>query len=223
MSYAFMNVQDNRIMCAIWKYYKDISNDIQKKNNNYDNYDLYRLLSYSLIQISEQVEKLSLELISKIDSSLIKGILGIKDLLMNGLSSINESSLYITIKNSLPKLMEELNKYGYYDLVESMLHKPVLVEIDRPIGYDHNGIIYELNYGYTKRLVSPDGDYLDAYIIDDDFYSSSYFGEVIAIVHRKNDIEDKLIVGKKGQTISKEDLLKKINFQKKYFDIELIM
>ena len=218
-----MNVQDNRIMCAIWKYYKDISNDIQKKNNNYDNYDLYRLLSYSLIQISEQVEKLSLELISKIDSSLIKGILGIKDLLMNGLSSINESSLYITIKNSLPKLMEELNKYGYYDLVESMLHKPVLVEIDRPIGYDHNGIIYELNYGYTKRLVSPDGDYLDAYIIDDDFYSSSYFGEVIAIVHRKNDIEDKLIVGKKGQTISKEDLLKKINFQKKYFDIELIM
>ena len=218
-----MNVQDNRIMCAIWKYYKDISNDIQKKNNNYDNYDLYRLLSYSLIQISEQVEKLSLELISKIDSSLIKGILGIKDLLMNGLSSINESSLYITIKNSLPKLMEELNKYGYYDLVESMLHKPVLVEIDRPIGYDHNGIIYELNYGYTKRLVSPDGDYLDAYIIDDDFYSSSYFGEVIAIVHRKNDIEDKLIVGKKGQTISKEDLLKKINFQEKYFDIELIM
>lgn len=218
-----MNVQDNRIMCAIWKYYKDISNDIQKKNNNYDNYDLYRLLSYSLIQISEQVEKLSLELISKIDSSLIKGILGIKDLLMNGLSSINESSLYITIKNSLSKLMEELNKYGYYDLVESMLHKPVLVEIDRPIGYDHNGIIYELNYGYTKRLVSPDGDYLDAYIIDDDLYSSSYFGEVIAIVHRKNDIEDKLIVGKKGQTISKEDLLKKINFQEKYFDIELIM
>ena len=218
-----MNVQDNRIMCAIWKYYKDISNDIQKNNNNYDNYDLYRLLSYSLIQISEQVEKLSLELISKIDSSLIKGILGIKDLLMNGLSSINESSLYITIKNSLPKLMEELNKYGYYDLVESMLHKPVLVEIDRPIGYDHNGIIYELNYGYTKRLVSPDGDYLDAYIIDDDFYSSSYFGEVIAIVHRKNDIEDKLIVGKKGQTISKEDLLKKINIQEKYFDIELIM
>ena len=142
---------------------------------------------------------------------------------MNGLSSINESSLYITIKNSLPKLMEELNKYGYYDLVESMLHKPVLVEIDRPIGYDHNGIIYELNYGYTKRLVSPDGDYLDAYIIDDDFYSSSYFCEVIAIVHRKNDIEDKLIVGKKGQTISKEDLLKKINFQEKYFDIELIM
>lgn len=218
-----MNVQDNRIMCAIWKYYKDISNDIQKKNNNYDKYDLYRLLSYSLIQISEQVEKLSLELISKIDSSLIKGILGIKDLLMNGLSSINESSLYITINTSLPKLMEELNKYGYYDLVESMLHKPVLVEIDRPIGYDHNGIIYELNYGYTKRLVSPDGDYLDAYIIDDDLNSSSYFGEVIAIVHRKNDIEDKLIVGKKGQTISKEDLLKKINFQEKYFDIELIM
>lgn len=45
----------------------------------------------------------------------------------------------------------------------------VSVVIDRPIGAHHPEdptFVYELNYGYVPGTVAPDGEPLDAYVID---------------------------------------------------------
>ncbi|MFZ1656775.1 MAG: inorganic pyrophosphatase, partial [Lactococcus raffinolactis] len=36
------------------------------------------------------------------------------------------------------------------------------VTIDRPIGYDHEGTIYPINYGYVAGVMGGDGEEQDA-------------------------------------------------------------
>lgn len=75
----------------------------------------------------------------------------------------------------------------------------VTVIVDRPIGYkDFYGNVYRLNYGYVEGITAGDGEAQDAYIIyDKDEPLEIFKGEVMAVVVRKNDIEDKWVVGKR--------------------------
>ena len=42
----------------------------------------------------------------------------------------------------------------------------VVVTVDRPIGYNHKGSIYTVNYGYVSGVIGGDGHWQDAYILD---------------------------------------------------------
>ena len=46
-----------------------------------------------------------------------------------------------------------------------MAKKNLTVIIDRPIGYDHDGTIYPINYGYVAGIMGGDGEEQDAYIL----------------------------------------------------------
>ena len=46
---------------------------------------------------------------------------------------------------------------------------------------------------------------------------------MIAIIHRKDDIEDKWVVAPEGKTFSSEEIMKAVSFTEKYFDSEIIM
>ena len=48
-------------------------------------------------------------------------------------------------------------------------------------------------------------------------------GEIIAIVYRKDDIEEKWVVVPDGVTFSKEEIRRQIHFQEQYFDSEIVM
>ena len=112
---------------------------------------------------------------------------------------------------------------GYYYKTKQLLGKVVEVFIDRPIGYTYKGINYELNYGYIKELFAPDYEYQDAYIIDiNEPIKTSCVGKVIAIIHRKDDIEDKLVVAANEKDYSIEQIKELTNFQEQFFDIEII-
>lgn len=110
-------------------------------------------------------------------------------------------------------------------MLKKYLNKIVKVKIDRPINSRHPkcDLVYALNYGYIEKTISGDGEGIDAYILGETKPLNEFVGKVIAIVHRKNDIEDKLIVANKNKTFTKEEILKAINFQEKYFDIEIIL
>ena len=107
-----------------------------------------------------------------------------------------------------------------------MIGKIVTVTVDRKKGTyhpKHKEIYYAINYGYIEGIIAPDGEEQDAYILGVEEPIESFTGEIIAIIHRKNDIEDKWIVAPKGMKFTIREIEKQVQFQEKYFDYEVLM
>lgn len=103
------------------------------------------------------------------------------------------------------------------------MRKKVKVIIDRPKGYiDSYGNKYPLNYGYVPGIIAGDGEEQDAYVLGIYDPIEEFTGEVIAIIHRKNDVEDKWVVSNK-KNISKKEIEEATYFLEKYFDSEIEM
>lgn len=105
-----------------------------------------------------------------------------------------------------------------------MLGKRVKVIVDRPMGSAHPeypDLIYPVNYGFIEGMLAPDKEEQDAYILGVNTPLSSFEGAVIAVIHRKNDVEDKLVVAPDGVHFCKEEIRRLTDFQEKYFDIEI--
>lgn len=106
-----------------------------------------------------------------------------------------------------------------------MIGKIVTVKIDRPLGSahpEHPDLIYPINYGYIENIIAPDGEEQDAYVLGVNIPVSSFEGRIIAIIHRKNDVEDKWVVAPENALFTKEEIQNLTHFQEKYFDIEII-
>lgn len=103
------------------------------------------------------------------------------------------------------------------------LGKFVKVKIDRPLGSRHPNYhyVYPINYGYIEGTISGDGEELDAYILGEDKALEEFSGRVIAIIHRTNDNDDKLVVAKDGQHYSNEQIKTLTHFQEKWFKSEI--
>ena len=113
----------------------------------------------------------------------------------------------------------------YLDTLKTLLGKEVLVIVDRPYGSvhpKHPNIHYSVNYGYIELMKAPDGEYQDAYILGINEPLESYKGIVIAIIHRTNDVEDKLVVAPKGMTFTDDEILSSVNFQEQYFESVIV-
>ena len=107
-----------------------------------------------------------------------------------------------------------------------MIGKVVKVVVDRPIGThhpNHKDLIYSVNYGYVPEIFAPDGEEQDAYILGVNEPVPEFVGKVIAIIHRLNDIEDKLVVASEGKYFTKKEIENLVAFQEKFFDIEIVM
>ena len=107
-----------------------------------------------------------------------------------------------------------------------MIGTVVRVIVDRPLGSSHpkhNDIVYPVNYGYIPGIIAGDGEEQDAYILGVSVPVDEYTGEVVAIIHRLNDIEDKWVVAPSGASFSIDDIRSTVLFQEKYFDIEIIV
>lgn len=109
-------------------------------------------------------------------------------------------------------------------LVNSYLGKTVDIVVDRPIGSvhpKHPTIIYPINYGYIPNVYGRDGEELDVYLLGVNVPIKKYNARIIGIVHRLNDVEDKLIAVAEDTILSKSEIKKLIHFQEQYFDIEI--
>ena len=100
------------------------------------------------------------------------------------------------------------------------LGKVVKVVMDRPLASCHpkHGFIYSVNYGYIPDTVSGDGEELDAYVLGEFKPLTEFEGIVIAIIHRINDNDDKLIVTKNGKNYTDEQIRALTEFQEQYFE-----
>lgn len=102
--------------------------------------------------------------------------------------------------------------------------KKVDIKIDRQLGTKHpkHDFIYEVNYGYVPNTISGDGEELDAYVLGVDVPLQEFEGKCIAVIHRTNDDDDKLIIVPEEKEFSDEEIRNLTNFQEKYFESEII-
>ena len=107
-----------------------------------------------------------------------------------------------------------------------MIGSLVKVTVDRPLGSRHPkyaDIVYPVNYGYIEGITAPDGEEQDAYILGVDVAVKEFTGRVIAVIRRRDDIEDKWVVAPEGLRFGKEEIRERIDFQERYFQSEILM
>ena len=105
------------------------------------------------------------------------------------------------------------------------LDKIVEVKIDRPIGSSHPDYpdhIYLLNYGYVPNTISGDGEELDCYVLGEYKLLKEYKGKCIAVIHRLDDDDDKLIIAPENKTFTNSEIKLLIDFQEKFYTSEII-
>ena len=107
-----------------------------------------------------------------------------------------------------------------------MLGKIVRVIVDRPLGSrhpKHKDIYYSVNYGYVEGVIAADGEEQDAYILGVNEPIKEFYGKVIAIIHRFDDVEEKWVVAQEGGYFSKDEILHQVDFQERFFKTEIRM
>lgn len=105
-------------------------------------------------------------------------------------------------------------------MIKGYLNKLVEVKMDRPMGSKHpkKGYIYPVNYGYIPNTISGDGEELDAYVLGVHEPLDKFTGRVIAIIHRVNDDDDKLVVVPDDKMYSDDQIRALTEFQEAYFE-----
>ena len=104
------------------------------------------------------------------------------------------------------------------------LNKNISVKIDRPMGSKHpkHGFIYPVNYGYVPNTISGDDEELDCYILGIYEPLETFDGKCIAIIHRTNDNDDKLIVVPENKMFTDDEIRVLTAFQEEYFVSEIL-
>ena len=104
------------------------------------------------------------------------------------------------------------------------LNKTIEVKIDRPLGSKHpkHSFIYPVNYGYIPNTISGDGEELDCYVLGTYEPLETFKGKCIAIIHRLNDNDDKLIIVPENKSFSNNEIRVLTEFQEQYFKSEIL-
>ena len=107
---------------------------------------------------------------------------------------------------------------------KSYIGKLVEVKMDRPMGSKHpkHGFIYPVNYGYVPNTISGDGAELDCYVLGVFEPINEFKGKCIAVIHRTNDNDDKLIIVPEEKDYSDDAIRALTEFQERFFESIII-
>ncbi len=99
------------------------------------------------------------------------------------------------------------------------LGKIVRATIDRPLGSRHpeHGFLYLLNYGYVPGVLALDGEELDVYVVGVYEPVAEFEGHCIAVIHRLDDKDDKLVLAPPGKGYTDDQILALTEFQERFF------
>ena len=107
---------------------------------------------------------------------------------------------------------------------KQFLGKKVTVKVDRMMGSKHpdKAFYYPINYGYIEGVLAPDGEDVDAYILGVFKPIKEYTGKCIAVIHRLDDEDDKLVVVPNDADYSDEQIIALTEFQERFHKSEII-
>lgn len=99
------------------------------------------------------------------------------------------------------------------------LGQTVTLIIDRPLGSRHprHGFFYPVNYGFVPGTRAPDGAELDAYALGVSEPLTAFSGLVVAVIHREDDDDNKLVVLPEGLSLSDTEIMDEVRFQEQWF------
>ncbi len=110
--------------------------------------------------------------------------------------------------------------------VENQMYigKKVRVQIDRKLGTKHPqyDLIYPVNYGFVPNTISGDGEELDCYVLGIFEPIDTFEGKCIAIIHRLNENDDKLIVVPDNVSYTNEQIKALTEFQERFFESKIL-
>ena len=122
--------------------------------------------------------------------------------------------------------VEEYNKAICLKQVESYnyIGNIIQVKVNRTLNSKHPkyGFTYPVNYGIVSNTISGDEKELDCYILGCDKAVEEFKGKCIAVIHRTNNNDDKLIVVPEEKDYTDEEIRMLTNFQEQYFESEVI-
>ena len=111
-----------------------------------------------------------------------------------------------------------------YLLQREHIGRTVTVTIDRPYGSFHPhypDVIYELNFGYVDELISPDGNFQDAWIIGVKEPLETFRGIVAGIIYHREGTS-RFIVTRCGELIDREAIIQEVAFEEQYYDTRFV-
>lgn len=83
--------------------------------------------------------------------------------------------------------------------------------------HPEHGFVYPVNYGYLPGVIAPDGDEQDVYILGVFEPVEVFEGECIAVIHRLDDREDKLVLAPTGVAYTDDQILAMVEFQERFY------
>ena len=105
--------------------------------------------------------------------------------------------------------------------MSEFIGKIVSIHIDRPLGSRHpqHGFFYPLNYGFVPGIMALDGEEQDAYVLGVFEPLEQFEGRCIAVIHRLDDEDDKLVLVPDGVEYTDEQILALTEFQERFFKV----
>ncbi len=88
--------------------------------------------------------------------------------------------------------------------------------------HPQHGFLYPVNYGFIPGTLAEDGEELDAYILGVFEPLDLFTGRCIAVIHRLNDADDKLVVVPEGVQYSDDQIKVLTEFQERFFLSEIL-
>jgi inorganic pyrophosphatase len=113
--------------------------------------------------------------------------------------------------------------------LHKILGTHVRIVIDRPIGTKHpkyKSTIYPINCGFIPKTISGDGREVDVYVLGVTETLKPFTEievDIIALIIRDDDAEDKLVGSAVGAVYTEEEILSQLEFQEKFFHSRVIM
>ena len=113
--------------------------------------------------------------------------------------------------------------------LHKMLGTRVRIVIDRPIGTKHpkyKSTIYPINCGFIPKTISGDGREVDVYVFGVTETLKPFTEievDIIALIIREDDQEDKLVGSADGVIYSEAEILGKLEFQEKFFKSRVVV
>lgn len=98
--------------------------------------------------------------------------------------------------------------------------------IDRPLGTchpKHPDLYYPVNYGEIPGVLAADGDWQDVYVLGVSEPLTTFTGELIAVIRRRDDVEDKWVLAPEGMHFTAEEIMAAVRFQEQYFDSYVVL
>ncbi|MGD0006765.1 MAG: inorganic diphosphatase [Anaerolineaceae bacterium] len=104
------------------------------------------------------------------------------------------------------------------------IDKIVSIHIDRRLGSRHpqHGFFYPLNYGYVPETQATDGEEQGAYVLGVFKPLEQFEGRCIAVIHRLDDDDDKLVLVPDSVQYTDDQVLAQTAFQERFFKVVVI-